>query len=226
MIILKQFLILTGYAGQSRNVNFPNYGAFSTNESSRYTNGHTQAQLQSHPHYSDEVGPSNQITARANDSKYLGDGNVYQRQPVNSRIANNHGNDYEGISSQQALTRTLPPSLLPSTLNAELNSSSSQIWNADGSSYYSAGPSSSISKGHMREHSGMSNGNEVLMYENSGSRILPPSMMHVKSTAAMQFATSSDSVYRPVIGEERVSESDERLIYQAALEVCYSFNCN
>ncbi|PON87722.1 Cdk-activating kinase assembly factor [Trema orientale] len=208
-----------GYLGQSRNVTSPNYGAFSSNGSSLNVNGHTRTQLQIHPHFSDDVGPSNQIFARAHDSKYHADENVrHQPQTVNSRIANNSDNDYEKLSSQQALKRTLPSSLMPSLLRAEVNGSSSQIRDTYGSSYHSAGPSSTISKGHMRDHSSMGNDNDVLMYENGGSRILPPSMMHVKPTAGTQFATSSDSVHRSAIGEERVAESDERLIYQAALE--------
>lgn len=200
-----QFLIRAGYAGQSRN-GASNYGAFSSNGSSRNVNDHTRL-LQIHPHFSD-AGPS------------------IQPQTITSRIANNSGNDYEKISSQQALKRTFPSSLLPSTLSSELNSSSSsQIRDTYGGSYYSAGLSSTTGKGHIRDHSSMGNDNEVLMYGNSGSRILPPSMMNVKSNAGPQFATSSESVFRSAIGEERVAESDERLIYQAALEVCYLLNC-
>ncbi|XP_062107990.1 helicase-like transcription factor CHR28 isoform X2 [Humulus lupulus] len=162
---------IRGYVGQSRNVTSPNYGAFSSNGSSRNVNGHIRVQQQIYPHFSDDAGPSNQIIAPANDSKFHADVNSYQQPPTNNpRMAN-----------------------------------------------YS-GPSSTVSRGHMRDYSSMGNDNDVFMYENNGSRILPPSMMHLKSTAPTQFATSSESVYRSMTGEERVAESDERLIYQAALE--------
>lgn len=65
----------------------------------------------------------------------------------------------------------------------------------------------------------MGNDNEVRIYGNSGNRVLSPSLTHVKSTGAVQFGTASDSAHRSGIGEEKVAEADERLIYQAALEV-------
>lgn len=71
----------------------------------------------------------------------------------------------------------------------------------------------------MRDHSTRGNANEFVRPESSGSRVLPPTFMHGKSFSTSQFASSSDPAYHPGIGEERVTDSDERLIYQAALEV-------
>ncbi|XP_030507242.2 helicase-like transcription factor CHR28 isoform X1 [Cannabis sativa] len=208
-----------GLVGQSRNVASPKYGASSSNGSSHSVNGHTRVQQQIHPHFSDDAGPSNQFIGRPHDSKFHIDVNSYQQRPANTpRKANFSGNAHENSSSQQALKRILPSSLLSSTISTESNRSSNQIRDTYASSRYSTGPSSTISKGHMRDHSSMGNDNDVFMHENNGGRTLPSSMMHLKSTAPTQFATSSESVYRSMTGEERVAESDERLIYQAALE--------
>lgn len=150
---------------------------------------------------------------------------MYQPQSVKSRIGNISGTDYEKISSHQALKRTLPSSLVPSA-STKLNNSADNIsrgrsWETYGSSQNPAGPSSIISKSYMRDHSGRVTDNEVIMYENGMSRILPPSLMHGKSIPGSQFATSSDPAYRSGVNEENAAGNDERLIYQAALEVFF-----
>lgn len=150
---------------------------------------------------------------------------MYQPQSVKSRIANISGIEYEKISSHQALKRTLPLSLVPSA-STKLNNSVDNIsrgrsWETYGSSQHPAGPSSISSKSYMRDHSGRGTDNEVIMYENGTSRILPPSLMHGKSIPGTQFATSSDPAYRSGVSEENAAGSDERLIYQAALEVFF-----
>ena len=179
--------------------------------------------MQNYPDLSD-VGPSTQNFARGNDSKYNADGSAYPHRMVNSRISNNFGNDFEKMSSQQALNRTLPSSMLPSTSSADSNRSNNRNWGTYGSSHHSAGSSSTFNKSYPRDSSSVGNDNEVFVYENSGTRVLPPSMMHAKSAAAAaaHFATTSDSAYRSGAGEEKTAETDERLIYQAALEVCFS----
>lgn len=68
-----------------------------------------------------------------------------------------------------------------------------------------------------RDNYGRGNG-ERMMYQNGGVRILPPPMIHGKSIST-QLASSSEAIYRTGVGEERPPENDERLIYQAALEV-------
>ncbi|KAL5543034.1 hypothetical protein UlMin_010744 [Ulmus minor] len=183
-----------GHAGPSRRGHSPNT-AYGSNGSSLNVNGHM-------------------LPLAIQE-----DGNRYQSQTVNPRISNISGTDVERISSQQALKRTLPSSILPSASRGE-SSSSNQFRNAYGSSY-PAGPSSStFSKSYTRDHSVVGIDNESFMYGNNGSRILPSSLMNGKSTAATEFATSGDSAHRFGVGGERITGngSDERLIYQAALE--------
>ncbi|KAM0983200.1 hypothetical protein TB2_010582 [Malus domestica] len=83
-----------------------------------------------------------------------------------------------------------------------------------------SGPSTYASngKGLMRDYSSRGYDTEFNRSESSGSRGQPPSFMHGKSFSASQFASSSDPAYHSGTGDERVPGSDERLIYQAALE--------
>lgn len=208
-----------GYAG----------GSYASNGRTVNIDGHTDGKLQNHSGPGDHVGPSSQHISRADNSKY--NGTVYQPQTVNSRIANSFGTDFEKISSQQALKRTLPSAIAPSVTSTKSNTSvdntgRSLNWDTYGSSHNSAGPSSISSKNYMRDHSSRGNDNEVVMYGNNMSRILPPSLVHGKSFPAAQFATSSDPAYRSGISEENAAGSDERLIYQAALEVFFWPNCH
>ena len=62
---------------------------------------------------------------------------------------------------------------------------------------------------------------DKFMSTTSGSRILPLSMMHGKYTSTSQHANSVDPVFRSTTGEDR-AEYDERLIFQAALQVVFS----
>ncbi|KAK2635809.1 hypothetical protein Ddye_030601 [Dipteronia dyeriana] len=181
------------------------------------------------PQWANKLGTS----SRSTDDKYFpgngnGNGNGYggQLRTVNSRIANVSSADYEKLSSQQALKRTLPASLepyAPSTKSNNLveNGSSSQIHDSYGNSYHLAGPSTSNDKGYMRDYYAKGNDDDIMMYENNRNRVLPPSLMHGKSTSLPQFGGPSDSGYRSGVTEERAAETDERLVYQAALEDLY-----
>ncbi|GLT30945.1 hypothetical protein SLA2020_057180 [Shorea laevis] len=160
------------------------------------------------------------------NSRSTGNGNMDLPQTINSRIANGSGREFERLSSQQALKRTLPPSIQVSRPSMKANnsvenasSSQSQIHDIYRNSYHLAGPSFNNGKSYMRDHSIGRNNDEVMMYENNGSRILPPSLMHGRSISSTQFSGSKDPVYRPGMSEERVAGNDERLIYQAAVEV-------
>ena len=62
---------------------------------------------------------------------------------------------------------------------------------------------------------------DKFMSTTSGSRILPLSMMPGKYTSTSQHANSVDPVFRSTTGEDR-AEYDERLIFQAALQVVFS----
>lgn len=55
------------------------------------------------------------------------------------------------------------------------------------------------------------------MNQNGGTRALPPSLMTGK-TITPPFASFSESAYRSGVGDERAPETDERLIYEAALQ--------
>ncbi|KAB1212461.1 putative SWI/SNF-related matrix-associated actin-dependent regulator of chromatin subfamily A member 3-like 2 [Morella rubra] len=197
---------------------------YATNGNSSNANNYSQEKHHLNPGSSDSTRAQNYQSAPLDDSGYsMRNGNANEPWTVNSRIANLSGADFEKISSQQALKRTLPPSLQPLTPSTRFNNvvedmASSQVHDTYENSYHLAGPSVSNNKGYMRDHFSRGKSDEVVLYDNSGSRILPPSLMHGKAISSHQFASSSDPLYRSMIGEERQTENDERLIYQAALE--------
>ncbi|KAK6282168.1 hypothetical protein POUND7_015993 [Theobroma cacao] len=212
----------TGYAWQSQKIPSPKQAEFSNLNFSN-VNNHSQTKVLIHEP-NDDVRASTQLIALDDDPEYFTrNGNIGQPRTVNSRIANGSGTDFEKLTSQQALKRTLPPSLQlsgPSAKSENLveNLSSSQIPDAQGSSHHLAGHSFANSQGYMRDHYSRAHNGEVMMYGNTGSRILPPSFMHGKSVTYTQFAGLDDPVYRAGVSEERVPVNDERMIYQAALE--------
>ncbi|GLT54319.1 hypothetical protein SLA2020_275260 [Shorea laevis] len=162
----------TGFGVQSQKINSPKR-AYASNGSS---SNHSQEKLHLHPGSSDNIRiPIRQI-AQVEDSDYFTDnGNVSQPWTVNSRIASLSGADFEKISSQQALTRTLPPSLQSSAPIIKLgNKGSSQVRDTH-DTYYSAGPSVTSGKGYLRDQFSRSKNDEVIMYNSNGTRILPPS---------------------------------------------------
>lgn len=177
--------------------------AKSSNASSSNVFNHSQVKPNNQP------GPSN--------------GSTSQHQTVNSRISNSNGAGYEKMSSQQAFNRTLPPSFQSSASralpplsfapnNRLSNSSSSQLHDAYKSRHHGVGPSSSGEKGFFRGNDG-----DRFMNQNGGTRALPPSLMLGKAITP-PFASSSE-MYRSGAGDERAPETDERLIYEAALQV-------
>jgi len=179
----------------------------SSNASSSNVFNHSQVKPNNQP------GPSN--------------GSTSQHQTVNSRISNSNGAGYEKMSSQQAFNRTLPPSfqssasraLPPSSFapnNRLSNLSNSQLHDAYKSRHHGVGPSSSGEKGFFRD--GRGNDGDRFTNQNGGTRALPPSLMLGKAITP-PFAGSSESAYRSGAGDERAPETDERLIYEAALQV-------
>ncbi|KAF5749845.1 hypothetical protein HS088_TW03G00171 [Tripterygium wilfordii] len=198
--------------------------AYASNGGSSNLKDHSLKKHQTLPGSSSDIRASNQLISQAEDSKYLtGNGSFGQLRTVNSQIANVPGTNYEKLSSEQALKRTLPSSLQPSAPINKSNSSmenisSSKIGDFQRNSYHPAGPSSTSNKGYANNLYNSDNTDEILMFDSSGSRIIPSSLTLGKSSSPAQFAGSSDHAYRSVAGEERNAESDERLIYQAALE--------
>lgn len=208
-----------GFDVQSQKIN-PPQRAYATNGSSSNVNAYSQVK---HPGSSDNIRTPNQQILQVEDSDYYKDnGNVSHPGTVNYRMGSPPAADYEKISSQQALTRTLPLSLQSaqiSKLNSLVgNRGSSQVRDIHDNTYHSAGTSATGSMGYLPDPFSRSKNDEIIMYENSRNRVLPSSLMHGKATFSNQFASSSDPSYRSIIGDERHAENDERLIYQAALE--------
>ncbi|CAK9162764.1 unnamed protein product [Ilex paraguariensis] len=132
--------------------------------------------------------------------------------------------DYQKHSFQQALKKALPTSLQPSGSNAKSsnlveNVESSRIRETYEKSYHSTRPNLGNGKNYMRENFGRGRNGDLVIYENNGSTVLPPSLMHGRHVSTTPYASSSDPLYRPGVGDDRVAETDERLIYQAALQV-------
>ncbi|KAL2323933.1 hypothetical protein Fmac_022991 [Flemingia macrophylla] len=136
------------------------------------------------------------------------------------------------MSSQQAFKRTLPLSLQPSVTralpsltlasgsrlsNLRDSGSSSQLQDAYKNRRHGVGPSTSSDRDYFRENFSRGNDEDRFLYQNGGIRNLPSSMMLGK-TITPQFASSSESAYRPGAVDERASGNDERLIYEAALQ--------
>ncbi|XVE66388.1 hypothetical protein DITRI_Ditri08aG0076500 [Diplodiscus trichospermus] len=219
--VLQESEATHGYAGQSQKIHSPNQVQFSNLNSSN-DNNHSGTKVLMHD-TDDNVNASTQLIALDDDLEYFTEnGNIGQPWTVSSRIANFSGTNFETLISEQALKRTLAPSLQlsgPSSKSDKLveNASSSQIHEAPGSSNHLAGPSFSNSQGYMGYHYSRGSNNDVVMYGNP-SRVLPPSLIPGKSVNYTQFAGSDDPVYLAVANEERVPLNDERMIYQAALE--------
>ncbi|KAH1190452.1 Helicase-like transcription factor CHR28 [Glycine max] len=205
-------------------------GANSSNPSSSNVYNHSQVKPQTLPVSSTNT-LNHRIARRDEPSYHALNGNTSQQQTVSSRISNIHGADYEKMSSQQAFKRTLPSSLQPSATralpssfasdsrlrNLKDNASSSQLHDAYKNRSHGVGPSTSSDRGYIRENFGRGYDEDRFLYQNGGNRILPSPLMLGK-VISPQFATSSESAYRSGAGDERAAESDERLIYEAALQ--------
>ncbi|KAF8009623.1 hypothetical protein BT93_J0589 [Corymbia citriodora subsp. variegata] len=189
-----------------------------------------QAKVHANSSISDGIGSSAQ-SSQVDDVRFFPEnGHSALPSAINSRISSSPTGDYERLSSQQALKRTLPSSFQPHVHTNKANlfeenvdnhrindihGNSSSINDIHGNS---SRPSSTDSKSYMRDHWSRNADDEVIMIENKSSRILPPSIMPMKSVSAAQFTGSSDPIFHSGIGDDRMSKNDERLIYQAALE--------
>ncbi|XP_027363247.1 helicase-like transcription factor CHR28 isoform X2 [Abrus precatorius] len=208
------------------------YGGWSRQDSSsRGANSSNTSQYHTLPMSSTNT-LNHRIAQRDEPSYHTQNGNTSQNQTVNSRISNTHVTDYEKMSSQQAFKRTLPSSLqasatraLPSSSfasdsrlsNLKDNMNSSQFHDAYKNRRHGSGPSTSNDRGYIRDGFSRGNDEDRFLFQNGGIRILPSSLMLGKGIAP-QFASSSESAYRSGAGDERASENDERLIYEAALQ--------
>nr|KJB31901.1 hypothetical protein B456_005G213400 [Gossypium raimondii] len=210
-----------GHARLSQTIPSPSQTQISNLNPSN-VNNHAQIKIPRHEP-NDNVKASTVVIALDDDPEYFtGNGNIGQPWTVISRIANGFGTDFEKLTSQQALKRTLPPSLQlsgPSSKPYILidNVSSNLIRDSHGSSNLLAGPSFSNCQGYIGDHYSRGNSDEIMMYGNT-SRILPPTLMHGKSVNHTQIAGPDGHAYRAGVSEERFSVNDERMVYQAALE--------
>lgn len=191
-----------GHPGPSQQVSSRKRSS-ATNGSSSNVDHRAKSKPQAHPSSSKYVGTLNRH-ASAENSKYYKE-NVYEKLP-----------------SQQVLKRNLPTSLQPfppgsRSSNLVENISHSQVHDTYGKSHHYTGPSLPTRKVH-KDHFGRSSDDDVIVYDNIGNRILPHSLMHGKSVSNMPHLSYNDPIPRPGSGEERAVGSDERLIYQAALQ--------
>lgn len=211
-----------GHARLSQTIASPSQTQISKLNSSN-VNNHAHIKIPRHEP-TDNVKASTVVIALDDDPEYFtGDENIGQPWTVNSQIANGFGTDFEKLTSRQALKGTLPPSLQlsgPSSNPYILidNVSSSLIRDSHGSFNLLAGPSFPNSQGYVGDHYSRGNSDEIMMYGNT-SRIVPPTLMHGKPVNHTQIAGPDGHAYRAGVSEERFSVNDERMVYQAALEV-------
>ncbi|KAJ4974657.1 hypothetical protein NE237_007831 [Protea cynaroides] len=194
-----------------------------------------------YPHSESQINP-NSVTGKTSnqesaltDSKYSRE-NGNTGQPMNFVDIENLGtaidsknNEMLGtasgnILSQQNSSRILPPSLHPFSSSTKSktsleNGASSYVPDTYVKSYHFGGANTNATdnKFYMKDQLGKRNDDDVIMYENRGSRLLPPSLTQAKSTS-LPYGSSSDPAYHPHLGEERSAENDERVVFQAALQ--------
>lgn len=125
--------------------------------------------------------------------------------------------DYGQHPYGQVSKRILPPSLKP-----HVRGSSNLIGNLGSShrreAYARSYPAQDFPN-HVKDQLGRECDDEVLMYDKNGTLILPKPLMPRISPSTAHHTTSADPSFRSGTGEERYGEYDERLIYQAALQV-------
>ncbi|KAJ4867336.1 SNF2 domain-containing protein / helicase domain-containing protein / zinc finger protein-related [Raphanus sativus] len=152
------------------------------------------------------VGNKNPTQAsRGGPPSYLPrDSTTFTRNDENVASSSVSGVNDKKLPAQQALKRTLPPSFNPSINGADYSSPAASA----------LGNKNTFGEGYYRgAHAEIGIQRGV-----NGVRILPPSMTHGASASPLHYGGQSDPIHRVVgIVEDRNSENDERLIYQAAL---------
>ncbi|CAH2036333.1 unnamed protein product [Thlaspi arvense] len=117
--------------------------------------------------------------------------------------------DYEKLSSQQGVKRIRTPSVSrpPMPLRPDGVTSNGHA------SHFRGDYSNPAAANNGGAHDGIGMGRVI-----NGARILPPSVAHGTAASTSHFNGSSEPLHRNGVGEDRGSENDERLIYQAALQ--------
>ncbi|CAI0444051.1 unnamed protein product [Linum tenue] len=212
--ILPQWATNSSGAGSiSRNPNAPS-SSYASNSGSSNLN---KLRISS---YGDDSRTSNQIVVCPD---YNGNGSAGHMRSANSRIANVSGAEYEKLSSQQALRRTLPTSLDGSGPSSKMNrltdgAGSSQAYGPHRNMYNPSGSGFGNNLDYTRDRYSQDNDEDVIMYEKNGTRALPQSWVHGKSHMPAPSASPNEHAYHSMAGDERTAVCDERLIYQAALQ--------
>ncbi|XP_028767009.1 helicase-like transcription factor CHR28 [Neltuma alba] len=174
-----------------------------SNASSSRAYNHSQVKHSAKP-WSSNNALNHRVTQRDEFFNFSENGKTNQHETVSSRMANT-GADYGKMPSEQASKRILPSYLQPSTerpLPPSLKSFSPDT--------RLNGLKDNMSRSQIHDTPGN--------HYNGAIRILPPTLMHGKNLPIMHLPSSSESKNHSGAGEERASETDERLIYQAALE--------
>lgn len=163
------------------------------------------------------INPASRYVSRPRDSsRTTTTGNVNSRTPSVPS-----GADYE---KKLPLKRTLPPSFSTTPVPPRSSTNSVVQGNAgrfgvDYSSNLAVSNRSAFGDRHRGAHS------EIGIHRGmNGVRILPPSMTThgISPSSPLHYGGPSDPIHRVGVGEDRNSENDERLIYQAALQVTLS----
>lgn len=189
--------------GPSRTASSPK-GPFSSNGSSSHFTSPVVSKGPIHATTSGNLGISYSHTAGVDNSELL------------------RNNDDEWHSNKR-VRRTLPASFQTSQPNFISNNlvedvSSSYFRETHGNTYQSTRPNSTDSLNYRFGRGSRCTDDDVVMYENRGSRVLPPSLGYGKYTSATSYANSSDPLPHRGLPEERQAGSDERMILQAALK--------
>ncbi|RAL45745.1 unnamed protein product [Cuscuta campestris] len=131
-------------------------------------------------------------------------------------------NDHDKHYPQQTFKKTLPSlhSLGSSrAVNLVENVGGSQIRQSyESSSQLSWRSPKEAPAIYTNDHSSRGTGNELVVTDNKGNRILPPSLMHGKAAQGVSYAGPSNPLHPPGVGEDKAAGTDERLIYEAALQ--------
>lgn len=122
--------------------------------------------------------------------------------------------DYEKFQSQQAPKRTHTLTVIPPPYPLRPDSGTSASHFRGDYTSPAAGNKGSVGDSYVGPRDGIGMGRVI-----NGARILPPSVMHGAAASTSHFNGLSEPMHRNGIGEDRNSQNDERLVYQAALQV-------
>nr|DAD32828.1 TPA_asm: hypothetical protein HUJ06_011679 [Nelumbo nucifera] len=212
-----------GSAASSIPWKLPSWASTSSSNSHGY--GESSQKLLLPRTYVSNKGPAEQFFPSSSDkgvtlTQHFGETDVPKHLEENQNVG--QPVDPEKLSSQETLRRKLPALLqfsAPTTkpkFSLE-NGDSSCMSDAYGRSNHSVGTNVTDFNIYMKDNSDRVD-DEIVMYESSGIRVLPSSLVQGRSVSSTHYACSSNPVYVSGLGDEKPMENDERLIFQAALQ--------